>query len=646
MSTSPSPSVKKLILLSVGALGVVFGDIGTSPLYAVNEIFFGLGQVDPKPVNIYGAIGLIFYSLTILISFKYIFLVLRADADGEGGVFALLSLIERIKIKKRAPFLILLSSLLIFSAGLLFGDGIITPAISVISAVEGLKVATDSFAPLIVPFSILILTVLFLSQSRGTAKIGSVFGPVIVVWLLALGVLGLSSVLKHPHVLNALNPLYVFILLSHLGLRQIFLVMGALMLVITGGEALYADLGHFGRRPIRLGWFGLAYPMLVLNYLGQGAYLLSGREVIHHNIFYSMVPNWSLYPMVVLSTFAAVIASQALISGAFSLATQAMALGLFPLLKVIHTHEEHEGQRYLSVVNWSLYLGTVFLVLIFRSSSHLASAYGLAVSGVMLTTTLGLFVIARSYWRWSTTKTFLVLLPLLFIDFIFLSANSLKIFEGGFIPLLIAAVLVVIMKTWRWGKAKVEQTIQRYPAVELKKLLEQKHRAERFLPRTVVIMTAKPILSLEDKVPALEQIFLERFGLLPLHIIFLTVVFHKVPYMKRERYRVLEFYSEGAKGSVSSALINFGFMEEPNVERNLLGLSYHHRIKISAPPTEWLVLFLDDRIVASSELLGPKRLFVKLFQFLDHNSIDVEDYFGLVKRLRLSAEILPIRINR
>ncbi|NTU99110.1 potassium transporter Kup, partial [Candidatus Falkowbacteria bacterium] len=352
---------KTLLLLTLGALGVVYGDIGTSPLYAVSQIFFGLGKMPATSVNVLGAISLIVWALTIIVAFKYVILVLRADNGGEGGVFALYALLSgKIAGKKHSALLL---AALTLAAGLLFGDGVITPAISVLSAVEGLSVVAVSLEPFVVPLTVILLTILFFFQSKGTAKVGNIFGPIIIVWFLAIAALGFNQIMGHPSILAALNPLSAISFVANANFSTLLLVMGFVMLSITGGEALFADMGHFGKNPIRLGWFFLVYPALLLNYLGQGALLLSGREIINGDIFYSMVPQVLLIPMIILATAATIIASQAMISGAFSLASQAAAMKLFPPLRKKYTNENHEGQIYIPMINWGLFVGCVLLVL-------------------------------------------------------------------------------------------------------------------------------------------------------------------------------------------------------------------------------------------------------------------------------------------
>src|SRR6516225_1628184 len=390
--------------LAIGALGVVFGDIGTSPLYAIDQIFFGSADIGRTPENVLGAISLAIWTITVVVAIKYALLVLRADNDGEGGVFALYGLLHRFKNEGRR---VLLWSLML-GAGLLLGDGMITPAISVLSAIEGLEVATPAFSPYVVPITVILLTALFAVQYKGTAGIAVVFGPLLLVWFVVIAALGLFAIAQEPSILAAFDPSYGTIFLMRAGPRGSLLILSAMMLVVTGGEAMYADLGHFGARPIRISWFAVVFPSLLLNYLGQGAYLLGGAPVVGGKLFYHLVPTPLLLPVVVLATLATIIASQALISAAFSLASQAIGLGLFPRLWTRHTHEHHAGQIYIPFVNWGLCLGCIGLVIAFGSSSALAAAYGLAVAGVMLITSVAMFAIAQRYWQWSAVRIALV----------------------------------------------------------------------------------------------------------------------------------------------------------------------------------------------------------------------------------------------
>jgi KUP system potassium uptake protein len=640
-----APHSKKLLFLSLGALGVVFGDIGTSPLYTVNEIFFGKNQISHSPANIFGCIGLIIWAITIIISLKYILLVLRADNEGEGGVFALKGLLEQIKVRRKSliPFI---GILLVFAAGLLLGDGIITPAISVLSAVEGIKIATPVLTPYIIPITILLLLGLFSIQKYGTAKVGIVFGPILCLWFLTIGILGFFQIRETPAILNALNPKYIGIFLANSNMTVLLFVLGSVILAVTGGEALFADLGHFGRSPIRLSWFALVYPMLILNYLGQGAYVLSGKLVHDGNIFFSLVPAAAIVPMVILATLSTIIASQALISGAFSLTTQAIALDLLPRLKIIQTHHDFEGQRYVPLINGLLGIGSIILVLIFQSSTNLASAYGLAVAGDMFITSLGILSIAAMIWHWKKIYLLLVFIPLLSIDLTFLIANSVKFAEGGFIPVTIAVVIFTLMVIWRWGKSILTKSIDRYPTMTIKELIAYKNHRTNFIPRTIIIMTPEPITDENDRIPTLEQLCIERYGLPPKNIIFLTAVTHHAPYMRQNRYQIHYFSDVLNVGKIVSVTMNFGYMENPDVEKYLVGLAAHQEINISEHPRNWLINILDDRMYVSSNVSGIKKIAIQLFKFMHRNSERALRYFGLGNIAGLSMEVFPVKISK
>lgn len=633
--------------LSLSSLGVVYGDIGTSPLYAINEVFFGHDghSLPASAANVFGVISLVFWAITIVISFKYVIYVLRADNDGEGGVFALSSLVNKLS-RGKAKLIFAISILLVFAAGLLFGDGIITPAISVTSAVEGLSFVTKGLNPYIVPITIVILTGLFLVQKKGTAKIGVFFGPIILVWFIVIALIGAKEIISYPQILVALSPIYAIRELLGHSFGQTALILGSVMLTITGGEAMYADMGHFGRKPIRLSWFTITYPALVLNYLGQGAFLLGHGHVINENLFYSTIPSWGVVPIVFLATIATVIASQALISGAFSLASQAIALGYFPRLRVIQTHHEHEGQKYIPFINWSLWFGSVVLVLVFRSSAKLASAYGLAVSGVMLVTTLALIIIARYEWNWSKVKTLAIFAPLALIDMVFLLTNTTKIVEGGFIPLAIGLSLMVMMQIWAWGKSRVRAVYKNYPAITMKELVLMKRRSVNVIPKSFVIMSPEFISQENEKIPPLAQMIIDRYGILPRHLVLIKVKIDKGPYIKRKRFEVFKFYDDPKKGSIVSVKVRFGFMEDTDVERVLIDLARHKEINIDEHPRNWLIHIRQENVLESSQIGNfIKRFSYWFFNFLLKNSRGSDYYFGLGKNICLSTEVLPVEIE-
>ncbi|MDB5654365.1 MAG: trkD [Tardiphaga sp.] len=444
------------LFLALTALGVVFGDIGTSPLYAFQVALAGLGHGAPAPTEVIGIVSLILWALMAMVSLKYVIFVLRADNDGEGGILALLALVASGKVGTGAklPVLVLLG---VIGASLLYGDGVITPAISVLSAMEGLKLVAPGFEHFIVPATLVILVVLFAIQRFGTERIGKLFGPVMVVWFAVIALLGISNVWQAPAILQAVNPVEAarFLLADT---KVAFVVIGAVFLALTGGEALYADMGHVGATAIRRAWFGLVLPALVLNYFGQGALILSDPTAID-SPFYKLAPGWALIPMVLLATCATIIASQALISGVFSLTRQAMQLGLCPRANIISTSGEEAGQIYIPAANWLLMAGTLCTVLLFRSSEHLAAAYGIAVSGTMLITTILLYRIAVARWHWPPAVAIPIIAVFGLIDSTFLVSNSIKIEEGGWFPLIIGAAIAVLMLSWRKGSVEVREQL-------------------------------------------------------------------------------------------------------------------------------------------------------------------------------------------
>ena len=435
--------------LALAALGVVFGDIGTSPLYSMQTVFsLDHNTVRPDAFDVYGIISMVFWSITIIVSIKYVALVMRADNDGEGGILALGALIQRDFA--RAPKRLAVASMMaIIGASLFFGDSVITPAISVMSAVEGLAVQKASLAEYVLPISVLILAVLFTVQRWGTAKVGTFFGPVMLAWFAILAVLGVPHIIEHPSILKAVSPHYAVLFALDRPFVA-FVAMGAVVLTITGAEALYADMGHFGPKPIRMSWFLIVFPALVLNYMGQGSMIINDPSTAD-NPFFKMAPSWATIPLVVLATLATVIASQAVISGAFSVSAQANRLGLLPRLNIRHTSHDEAGQIYLPGVNWMLFVGVLMLISIFRSSSRLATAYGLAVTGTLVLTTLLFLLLALEVWHWSLARIIPIGVVILGLELLFFGANITKLFSGGYLPLLIAAVITTLMVIWRAG---------------------------------------------------------------------------------------------------------------------------------------------------------------------------------------------------
>jgi KUP system potassium uptake protein len=622
-------------------MGIVYGDIGTSPLYALNQIFFGHAGLPLTPANVLGGISLVIWTITVIVAIKYAIFVLRAQNDGEGGVFALYGLLHQYK--QRGTVLLLWS--LMLGAGLLFGDGFITPAISVLSAVEGMNVATPAFAPWVIPITVLLLTALFAVQFKGTAGIGSVFGPILLIWFVVIAGLGACQIGHHPEILAAFNPLLGAKFLWRAGSYDALLILGALMLVVTGGEAMYADMGHFGAGPIRTSWFAVVYPALLLNYLGQGAYLLSGAPVADGNLFFSLVPPEMLYLMVLLATVATIIASQALISGAFTLASQAIRLGLFPRLVIRHTHYAHAGQIYMPFINWSLYAGCILLVLLFGSSSALGAAYGLAVSGVMVITSLAMIPVARFIWNWGPIRIGLLWGTLTAVNGSFLLASTLKFLEGGFVPLTIGAIVFLVMVTWRWGRKATFAAYSAKPGMTMAELVRLHRGSEVFMERNAILMAAQPLRHLTDHSPALLRLLWERYGILPRNLIFVEVTHRKVPYIHDDRYEVSVFDRDRDHGSIIGVELQFGFMEEPNVERVLEDMARHKEIDLPTDEHQWIVHVSLENLLPSPRMGLLKHLRFRLFVLLRRLSQPAYYYYGLGDEVQLSAEIIPVHVR-
>jgi KUP system potassium uptake protein len=607
----------------------------------MDQLFLGRGAETVAPADVLGGVSLVIWTITIIVAIKYATLVLRAQNDGEGGVFALYALLHD---RKRRGTRVLLWALML-GAGLLFGDGIITPAISVLSAVEGLSVATPALQSTVVPVTLALLTGLFAIQFKGTAGIGIVFGPVLGLWFVVIAVLGGVQIAEHPQILAAFNPLYGLAWLARTDLYESLLVLGALILVVTGGEAMYADVGHFGTRPIQLSWFGVVFPALLLNYLGQGAYLLGGAPVVGGKLFYSLVPEPLLYPMVLLATVATVIASQALISGAFSLVAQAIRLGLFPRIALLHTHEAHAGQIYVPFINWALYVGCVALVLGFGSSSALASAYGLAVAGVMLITSLAMFPVARRLWNWSRPATVAVWSTLTVVNAAFLGACSLKFVEGGYVPFTIGVVLFAVMATWRWGRKATFAAYSAKATMTMAELVEMHRSCETFMERNAVVMSPRPLHLPTDRAPALMHMLWERHGILPRNLVLVEVAHRKVPYIHEGRYNVTVFDRDRERGSVIGVEISFGFMEEPNVERLLEEMARHREIDLPTDRRRWVVHASQENLIPARRMNWLRRLRLRVFLLLRMVSQPAYYYYGLGDELQLSVEIIPVRVN-
>jgi KUP system potassium uptake protein len=600
------------------ALGVVYGDIGTSPLYAMRECFFGSHSVPPTHQNVLGVLSLIIYALVLVISIKYVALVMRADNQGEGGILALTALVPGLRgtsglaarLAEGRPILIALG---IFGTALLYGDGMITPAISVLGAVEGLEVATPLFQPYVVPLTVTILVGLFLIQRYGTHRVGGLFGPIVIIWFTTIAALGIGWIVQEPVVLTAFDPRHAVTFFEANGFTG-FAVLGAVFLVVTGGEALYADMGHFGKQPIRLAWFALVLPSLVLNYLGQGALLLENKNATHP--FFQMAPGWALLPLVVIATVAAIIASQALISGAFSITRQAMQLGLAPRLGVEHTSADEIGQIYVPQVNWALMVATVFIVIGFGSSSDLAAAYGIAVTLTMIITVLLLYVVMTERWNWATPAAVSVMALFLIIDLAFFGANALKVAQGGWVTLAVAIVIFILMTTWKTGRRLVAErlTARAVPLDEFMATVEAMQPVR--VRGTAVFMTAQPT----GTPPALAH-NLRYNKVLHENVIVLTVATSQVPHVPaNERVSV-----QPLGQSLFNVRIQYGFMEDPNVPE-ALRQAREQGLHVDLEDTTY---FLGRETIIVTARQGMAVWREKLFVLMARNAVRATAFFRL-----------------
>jgi KUP system potassium uptake protein len=542
-----------LATLALGALGVVYGDIGTSPLYALRESFHSSHGIEVAPANVLGVLSLVFWALIVVITIKYLTFILRADNKGEGGILALTSLVTPLQERPsgRKKILIMLG---LFGTALLYGDGVITPAISVLSAVEGIGVATPRFTAYVIPITVVILIALFAVQKRGTAGIGKVFGPITLLWFITIATLGSMQILRHPDVLRAVNPFYGYEFFVRGGWNG-FLVLGSVFLVVTGGEALYADLGHFGKRPIRFAWLFIVLPALLLNYFGQGALLIADPRAVE-NPFYHLVPRWGLYPMVALATAATIIASQALISGAYSLTMQAVQLGYLPRVDIEHTSARTRGQIYIPGVNWLLMIGCIGLVLGFKNSSNLAAAYGVGVTTDMVITALLFFFVMKNRWHWPLAGALLLTALFLFVDLGFWGANLHKIPHGGWFPLVVATMVFTLMTTWKRGREILTERLdaQLFPLESLAKIVadEQVTRTKG----TAIYMTRNPHL-----IPPALAVNLKHYHALHDRVVVMVVETKETPYIRAdERVTVAE-----VSHNIFRMNICYGFMQEPHV---------------------------------------------------------------------------------
>jgi KUP system potassium uptake protein len=602
---------RRIAGLSLLALGVVYGDIGTSPLYSMRECFEGIHAVPPTHANVLGVLSLIFWALVIVVTVKYHVYVLRADNNGEGGILALMALVRPV-VHGRGRWILV--GLGLFGAALLYGDGIITPAISVLSAVEGLEVATAVFTPYVVPITIGILIGLFLIQRRGTGGVGAVFGPVMLVWFSTLAVLGVSGIIHQPSVLAAVNPLYAVRFFLANGMHG-FLVLGSVFLVATGGEALYADMGHFGELPIQIDWFSFVAPSLLLNYFGQGALLIQHPEAAK-NPFYLLAPDWALYPLVVLSTLATVIASQAIISGAFSLTRQAVQLGYLPRLDIIHTSSAEVGQIYIPGVNWALMVSTIILVLSFRSSSNLAAAYGIAVTMTMLITTLLAFVVAWRRWKWPLWAALSVTVLFLIVDLAFFGANIVKIRQGGWFPLVVGAFVYLLMSTWKRGRHILAERLQRdaFPFAQF--VATVRPDSPPRVPGTAVFMARD-----SEATPAALLHNLKHNKVLHEQVILLTVITEEIPQVPKERRIEVTDMTKGCY----KVIARYGFMQYPGVP-DVLDSLRAKGLDLDLMRTSF---FLSRETLIPSKRPGMALWREKLFALMSRNALRPTDFFRI-----------------
>jgi len=604
-------SEKHLPMLILGALGVVYGDIGTSPLYAFREALHGATDGTPSQDEVLGLLSLIFWALTIVVTIKYVSFVLRADNRGEGGTLSLMAL-ARSSFSNRPTWVLVLG---VIGASLFFGDSIITPAISVLSAAEGIEIVAPNLTPWVVPITVCILILLFFVQRFGTGGVATVFGPVMAVWFLALGVSGLYHLIDNPGVLWAINPLHgLEFVFGHLGLATI--VLGAVFLAVTGAEALYVDLGHFGRKPITVAWIFLVFPCLLLNYFGQGAFVIGHGEAAA-NPFFQMQPEWAQIPMVALATLATVIASQAVISGAYSLTRQAINLNLLPRMDIRHTSENVSGQIYMPQVTTMLVVAVLILVLAFRSSSALSAAYGIAVTGEMLVTAVLLLVVMWRIWNWKLPAAIAVVVPLFLIDLGFFVANATKFTQGGWVPALVSVILIVVMTSWMTGRRRLAEKTRR-DEVPLEFLVQNLTKKKpTIVPGTAIFLTS----DIEGAPTALLH-SLKHYKVLHETNVILTVMTSSAPTVADDEKVRIDAYNE----LFWRVIVTFGYMETPNIPK-ALGLARKLGWKFDIMSTSF---FLSRRVLKPSPKRGPVRYWTdKIFMAMARNASDATEYFHI-----------------
>ena len=625
------PTGKRLAILSLTALGIVYGDIGTSPLYAFKEGFNGQHAYFPSHANVYGVLSLITWALILVVSVKYLMFIMRADNRGEGGMMSLLALVMQQErraedLGKRTALVVLA----LFGTALLFGDGMITPAVSVLSAVEGLKVATPAFENYVLVITLAILFGLFGVQRFGTARVGGLFGPITLAWFLTIGALGFVEIFREPEILGALSPHHAVLFFVHNG-GQGFFVLGAVVLAVTGAEALYADMGHFGKRPIRVAWFAVALPCLLLNYYGQGGLLLRDPTAAT-NPFYHLAPDWFLYPLVGIATLATVVASQAMISGGYSLAQQCVQLGFSPRLTIIHTSYKQAGQIYIPEVSKGIMIGCVLLVLYFQNSEHLTAAYGIAVTGAFAITTVLYAVVARGQWRWSMAAIAAFIVVFLFSDLALFSANALKITSGGWVTIAIALFVFVVMHTWKTGRTMLNNILQA-GSLPMDLFLEDVARKKPHrVTGTAVFMTSSA-----EGVPVVLLHHLKHNKVLHEQVVLMSIKTEDVPEILSEERLTLEKLSHG----FYRVAVRYGFMETPDVPEILYRL---RQAGLKARQNETTFYLGRERVLLSDRKRGPRtgtrtapdgmdldmaRWRKKLFVFLQRNARSATEFFGI-----------------
>jgi KUP system potassium uptake protein len=614
-ATHAPPSGKRLAVLTLTALGVVYGDIGTSPLYALRECFKAEYGIHPTPESVLGVLSLILWSLILVVSVKYIVFILRADNRGEGGILALLALLlqqkRRADDKTRRLTLVALG---LFGAALLYGDGVITPAISVLGAVEGLEVSTPGLARVVVPITLVILFALFMVQRFGTARVGTAFGPTMLLWFVTIAVLGMRSIAANPSVLGAANPWHGIRFFFDHGLAG-FLTLGAVVLCVTGGEALYADMGHFGKRPIRIAWFGVALPALVLNYFGQGALLLRDPRAAS-NPFYLLAPPAFQWPLLVIATAAAIVASQALISGAFSLTQQSIQLGYTPRMQIVHTSKQEAGQIYIPEVNKALMVGCLILVLWFGNSSNLSAAYGIAVTGTMAITSLLFAVVARSRWNWPLPRVVVLTAAFLLIDLSFLIANVVKIEHGGWVPLVMAVGVYSLMSTWKRGRMELG-AIQESNALPLDTFLQSIERNPPVRVRgTAVFMTSSA-----EGVPVVLLHHLKHNKMLHETVVLLSVQTRGIPEVGPDHQLSFEPMGQG----FFRVIANYGFMQSPNIPEVLAQAAARG---VAVPPMDTSYYLGRERLVLTGRA-KMSRWRKRLFALMSRNARSATEFFQI-----------------